>query len=301
MGVTQRRNNMLVSYLHVAISPFLLVCTPSLVNAAGSGNVDPPGGSALDPSGGSALDSDETEFIKTEIERLSNMTKEGLQPSGVDLHQLMSLRLNIETPADEGRDGLSDFPGSPTIIIQANGEVKIKGREEILLSQDGNFNDAMFDSVFGEYRKTFEGFLVKQEGLMRQIKKLQKQVEREQKGPITETFAERKFTFYQNGTISVSLDICEPECFTDRAFFDGEIDEEIFNDIFPQDVLAALTVEEANGLDTKADSNSPEADIDINSPEAEPEIGAVTGSGADDKNFATAATLVFILTTMYFS
>ena len=68
-----------------------------------------------------------------------------------------------------------------------------------------------------------------------------------------------------------------------------------------KDVLAALTVEEANGLDTKADSNSPEADIDSNSPEAEPEIGAVTDSGADDKNFATTATLVFILTTMYFS
>merc|ERR1712181_115884 len=253
MGVIQRTNNMSVSYLHVTLSSLLLVCISSVVYAAG----------------GSALDPDQTDFIKTEIERLSNMTKEGLQPSGVDLHQLMSLRLNIETPADEGRDGLSDFPGSPTIIIQANGEVKIKGREEILLSQDGNFNDEMFDTVFGEYRKTFEGFLVKQEGLMRQIKKLQKQVEREQKGPITETFAERKFTFYQNGTVSVSLDICEPECFTDRAFFDGEI----FNDIFPQDVLAALTVEEANGLDTKADSNSPVADIDSNSPEAEPEIG----------------------------
>merc|ERR1712192_302620 len=163
MGVTQRTNNMSVSYLHVTISSLLLVCISSVVYAEGVDNVDPPGGSALD--------SDETEFIKTEIERLSNMTKEGLQPSGVDLHQLMSLRLNIETPADEGRDGFS---------------------------------------VFGEYRKTFEGFLVKQEGLMRQIKKLQKQVEREQKGPITETFAERKFTFYQNGTVSVSLDICEP-------------------------------------------------------------------------------------------
>merc|ERR1712181_153291 len=289
MGVIQRTNNMSVSYLHVTLSSLLLVCISSVVYAAG----------------GSALDPDQTDFIKTEIERLSNMTKEGLQPSGVDLHQLMSLRLNIETPADEGRDGLSDFPGSPPIIIQANGEVKIKGREEILLSQDGNFNDAMFDSVFGEYRKTFEGFLVKQEGLMRQIKKLQKQVEREQKGPITETFAERKFTFYQNGTISVSLDICEPECFTDRAFFDGEIDEEIFNDIFPQDVLAALTVEEANGLDTKADSNSPEADSNSpdnsNSPEAEPEIGAVTGSGADYKKFTAPAILVVILSTMYFS
>ena len=39
--------------------------------------------------------------------------------------------------------------------------------------------------------------MVKQEGLMRQIKRLQKQVEREQKGPITETFAKREFTFYQ--------------------------------------------------------------------------------------------------------
>merc|ERR1711970_522834 len=269
MGVTQRTNNMSVSFLHAAISSLLLVCIPSVVYAAGS----------------SALDPDQTEFIKTEIERLSNMTKEGMQPSGVDLHQLLSLRLNIETPADEGRDGLSDFPGSPTVIIQANGEVKMKGQEEILLSADGKFNDAMFDRVFGEYRKMFEEVLAKQEGLMRQIKKLQKQVERDQKGPITETFAQRKFTFYQNGTIAVSLDVCEPECFTDRAFFDGEIDEEIFNDIFPQEVLAALTVEEANGLDTKAD-------------EAEPEVGAVIGSGAD-KNFASAA--VFILSTMYFT
>merc|ERR1711970_1210225 len=269
MGVTQRTNNMSVSFLHAAISSLLLVCIPSVVHAAGS----------------SALDPDQTEFIKTEIERLSNMTKEGLEPSGVDLHQLLSLRLNIETPADEGRDGLSDFPGSPTIIIQANGEVRIKDQEEILLSADGKFNDTMFDRVFGEYRKMFEEVLAKQEGLMRQIKKLQKQVERDQKGPITETFAQRKFTFYQNGTIAVSLDVCEPECFTDRAFFDGEIDEEIFNDIFPQEVLAALTVEEANGLDTKAD-------------EAEPEVGAVIGSGAD-KNFASAA--VFILSTMYFT
>merc|ERR1712212_691149 len=282
--VTERTNNMSVSFLHAAIYSLLLVCIPSVVYAAGGGNLDPPGGSALDPSS-SALDPDQTEFIKTEIERLSNMTKEGLEPSGVDLHQLLSLRLNIETPADEGRDGLSDFPGSPTIIIQANGEVKIKGQEEIRLSADGKFNDAMFDRVFGEYRKMFEEVLAKQEGLMRQIKKLQKQVERDQKGPITETFAQRKFTFYQNGTIAVSLDVCEPECFTDRAFFDGEIDEEIFNDIFPQEVLAALSVEEANGLDTKAD-------------EAEPEVGAVIGSGAD-KNFASAA--VFILSTMYFT
>ena len=51
-----------------------------------------------------------------------------------------------------------------------------------------------------------------------------------------------------------------------------------------KEVLAALTVEEANGLDTKAD-------------EAKPEIGAVISSGAD-KNFASAA--VFIL-SMYFT
>ena len=33
----------------------------------------------------------------------------------------ISPRLNIETPEDEGRDGLDDFPGSPTIIIQVTG------------------------------------------------------------------------------------------------------------------------------------------------------------------------------------
>ena len=73
-----------------------------------------------------------------------NAIQEGLQLSAVDLDQLLALRhwlstvfenqngsplksservdssprLNIETQVDGGRDGFSDFPGSPTIIIQ---------------------------------------------------------------------------------------------------------------------------------------------------------------------------------------
>jgi hypothetical protein len=271
--------------------PFLLlVCILSVVNAAGG-----PG----------ALDPDQTEFIKTQIQHLSNMTKDGLKLSDDDLHDLMSLRLNVETAEDEGRDGLSEFPGSPTIIIQANGEVRIKDKEGTLLSQDSKFDDAMFDTVFGEYRKTFEEFLAKQEGLIKQIKLLQKQVERDQKGPITETFAEMEFTFYLNGTVVVSRNLCEPECFTDRAFFDGEIDDEIFNAIFPQDVLAKLTVEEANGssLDTKADADSepePGAEPEPESEsEPEPVVGAVVGSGAY-KKFVSSTTVFFIL-AMFFN
>jgi hypothetical protein len=284
---------MSVSYLHSAIPVLLLVCILSVVNAAEGG----PGG----PGGPGALDPDQTEFIKEQIQHLSNMTKDGLKLSEDDLHDLMSLRLNVETAEDEGRDGLSDFPGSPTIIIQANGEVRIKDKEGTLLSQDGKFDDAMFDTVFGEYRKMFEEFLAKQEGLIKQIKLLQKQVERDQKGPITETFAEMEFTFYLNGTVVVSRNLCEPECFTDRAFFDGEIDDEIFNAIFPQDVLAKLTVEEANGssLDTKADAASePEPGTSEPEPESEsepePVVGAVVGSGAY-KKFASSTTVFFIL------
>jgi len=283
---------MSVSYLHSAIPFLLLVWIFSVVNAAeGPGG---PGG----PDGPGALDPTQADFIKAQIRHLSNMTKDGQNLSGDDLHQLDSLRLNVETAEDEGRDGLSDFPGSPTIIIQANGEIRIKDKEGILLSQDGKFDDAMFDAVFGEYRKAFVEILAKQEGLMKQIKKLQKRVEREGKGPITETFAQMEFTFYQNGTTAVSRDLCEPECFKDRAFFDGEIDEEIFNAIFPQDVLAKLTAEEATGpgLDTKADGISgPEAGAS----EPEPEVGAVVGSGAY-KNFATTTTVFFTL-SMYFS
>jgi len=277
-----------VPYLHSATLSLLLVCIPIVVNALNTAGDGPPG----------ALDPDQAEFIKSQIQSLSNMTKDGLKLSGVDLHQLMSLRLNVETADDEGRDGLSDFPGSPTIIIQANGEVRIKDKEGILLSQDGKFNDAMFDTVFGEYRKMFEEILTKQEGLMRQIKKLQKQVERDQKGAITQTFAHIEFTFLQNGTTTVSRQRCEPEtkCITDRAFFDGEIDEDIFNEIFPQDVLAKLTVEEATGssLDTKADG--------ISEPESEPELGASTAAGSGGyKNFVSGTTVFFILSTIFFS
>merc|ERR1712037_328548 len=122
-------HKMSVSYLHSAI-PFLpLVCILSVVNAAGG-----PGG----PGGPGGLETDQTDFIKAQFQHLSNMTKHGRKLSGVDLHQLDMFRLNVETAADGGRDGLSKFPGSPTIIIQANGEVRIKDKEGILLSQDGN-------------------------------------------------------------------------------------------------------------------------------------------------------------------
>merc|ERR1712060_52928 len=140
------------------------------------------------------------------------------------------------------------------------------------------------------------------------IKRLQKQVERDQKGAITETFAQRKFTFHQNGTVSVSMDICEPDCITERAAFDGEIDPEIFNDIFPQEVLAAMTIEEANGLDTKADDLPTETGSEPTTetePETEtgtevkPQTGPVTKSGAH-KNLASASTVFLILSNMYF-
>merc|ERR1712037_153043 len=285
-------HKMSVSYLHSAI-PFLpLVCILSVVNAAGG-----PGG----PGGPGGLDPDQADFIKAQFQHLSNMTKHGLKLSGVDLHQLDMFRLNVETAADGGRDGLSKFPGSPTILIQANGEIGIKDKEGILLSQDGKFDDAVFDALFEEYREKFVEFLAKQEGLMGQIKKLQKQVEREGKGPITATFANAEFTFYQNGTVAVSQEFCEPECIKERDSFYGEIDEDIFNDIFPQDVLAKLTVEEAEGssLDTKVDSVSEAG------PEAGPEVGAqVNGTVVDSgayKNFATTTTTVFFILSMYFS
>merc|ERR1712037_740268 len=300
-GVTHRTlYKMSVSYLHSAI-PFLpLVCILSVVNAAGG-----PGG----PGGPGGLDPDQADFIKAQFQHLSNMTKHGRKLSGVDLHQLDMFRLNVETAADGGRDGLSKFPGSPTIIIQANGEIGIKDKEGILLSQDGKFDDAVFDALFVEYREKFEEMLAKQEGLMGQIKKLQKQAEREGKGPITATFAQTEFTFYQNGTVAVSQEFCEPECIKERDSFYGEIDEDIFNDIFPQDVLAKLTVEEAEGssLDTKVDSVSeagPEAEPEAG-PEAEPEVGAqVDGTVVDSgayKNFAATTTTVFFILSMYFS
>ena len=55
-------------------------------------------------------------------------------------------------------------------------------------------------------------FLAKQEGLMRQIKKLQKQVEREGKGPITATFANAEFTFYQVRAFSGSINGFRSKC-----------------------------------------------------------------------------------------
>ena len=55
-------------------------------------------------------------------------------------------------------------------------------------------------------------FLAKQEGLMGQIKKLQKQVEREGKGPITATFAQIEFTFYQVRAFSGSINGVRSKC-----------------------------------------------------------------------------------------
>ena len=80
-------------------------------------------------------------------------------------------------------------------------------------------------------------------------------------------------------------------------------------DISLKDVLAKLTVEEAEGssLDTKVDSVSeagPEAEPEAG-PEAGPEVGAqVDGTVVDSgayKNFATTTTTVFFILAMYFS
>ena len=39
---------------------------------------------------------------------------------------------------------------------------------------------------------------------------------------------------FQNGTVFVSREFCEPSCITERGFFHEEIDDDIFNMIFPQ-------------------------------------------------------------------
>ena len=78
----------------------------------------------------------------------------------------------------------------------------------------------------------------------------------EQKGDVTRNIAGGKFTFFQvigkvsfsidaviyektssvfqNGTVFVSREFCEPSCITERGFFHEEIDDDIFNMIFPQ-------------------------------------------------------------------
>merc|ERR1711884_516698 len=91
--------------------------------------------------GRASLDEEQALFIKTEIEKLSKLTKEGhTGHTGEDTHQILSkFRLNVETPDDGGRDGFIEFPGSPTIVVQADGEVQIKSEEGILLTADGKF------------------------------------------------------------------------------------------------------------------------------------------------------------------
>merc|ERR1711963_1070554 len=190
MGDTERTGSMFLLRFYLAIPALLFVSFPNAVCGAG---------------GEASLDEEQALFIKTEIEKLSKLTKEGQLPSGEDTHQMLSkFRLNVETPDDGGRDGFSEFLGSPTIVVQANGEVQIKGEDGILLTADGKFDKALFDRVFGKYNKMFRELQVKQDKLMHQIKMLQKQVVNEQKGDVTRNIAGGKFTFFQNGTVFVS-------------------------------------------------------------------------------------------------
>merc|ERR1712080_697755 len=182
------------------------------------------------------------------------------------------------------------------------GEVQIKGEDGILLTADGKFDKALFDRVFGKYNKMFRELQVKQDKLMHQIKMLQKQVVNEQKGDVTRNTAGGKFTFFQNGTVFVSREFCEPSCITERGFFHEEIDDDIFNMIFPQDILANITLAEASGLDTKGDdiSSDPEPENEPeNEPKNEPAVGAVH-SAASFKNFANPTIFVFILSVFHY-
>lgn len=178
-----------------------------------------------------ALNFNQKESLLSQLREMIQETKEGKTMAA---NRLANVMVNVVTQAGPvGRlaHGGPMFPGFPTIQVLPSGEVRVLGEEGSLLTAEGAVNGTLLDAVFDEdFLNNFDEIEAKKEDLVKIIHEIQRRV---QDGKIIEkTLAERVLTFFPNGTV-----VAEDEKGKQLTSF-GEIDREIFDEIFPQDLLA---------------------------------------------------------------
>jgi len=207
----------------------------------------PPGGMM----GGPPDDINPKEFIVGILRNYSVGFKMGVQMPPQALQPFMIDMI----PENHKLQKSSEKLLKPKIIFRNSGEVAAfdseTGEELTMISADGVVDDAVYDKIFSEeFFKWFQDIHMKKEILIQKIKKLRGDAKKAGKN-ITETVQtrnsdgavhEKVFTFLADGTVHLEeKDKANP---SGRSFgLDEEIDAEVFDTIFPQDLIENFNVE----------------------------------------------------------
>merc|ERR1719481_791384 len=214
-----------------------------------------PGGGMM----GSPPDIDPKEFIVHILKNFSVGAKMGVQMPPRALQPFM---IDI-VPENHNLKKSSEKLLKPKIIFRRSGEVAAfdceKVEELTMISATGEVNDEVYNKIFSE--EFFDWFMdiqEKKQVLINKMKKLRHNAKTNGKN-ITETVQtknsdgtvhEKVFTFLADG--SVHLDDKE-EAPSGRNFAaDIEIDAEVFDTIFPQDLIENFNVEGDEDWNTTA-------------------------------------------------
>merc|ERR1719370_610173 len=232
--------------IHLLPLLFLLV-TPALSQGSGPPrNGPPPEGGMVPPS-----DIDPKEFIVQILKNFSAGAKAGvpmppqaLQPFMIDM-----------IPENHNLKKSSEKLLKPKIIFRRSGEVAAfdseTGEELTMITATGEVKDEVYNKIFSEeFFDWFRDIQEKKQVLIKKMKKLRHDAKTNGKN-ITETVQtknsdgtvhEKVFTFLADG--SVHLDEKDKEDPSGRNFaVDVEIDAEVFDTIFPQDLIENFNVE----------------------------------------------------------
>merc|ERR1712115_717195 len=231
----------LLPLLFLLVTPALSQGPPGgLMNGPpGGGMMGPPGGGMMGPPGGGP-DFDPKEFIVEILKNYSVGAKAGIQMPPQALQPFMIDMI----PENHNLKKSSEKLLKPKIIFRSNGEVAAfdseKGEELTMISATGEVNDEVYNKIFSE--EFFDWFRDIQE--KRQVAKTNGKniTETVQTKNSDGTVHEKVFTFLADG--SVHLEEKDKEAPSGRDFAaDIEIDAEVFDTIFPQDLIENFNVE----------------------------------------------------------
>merc|ERR1712243_185709 len=220
----------------------------------GGGMMSPPGGGMGGPPGGGMgppPDIDPKEFIVSILKNYSAGAKAGVPMPPQALQMFMIDMI----PENHNLKKNSKKLLKPKIIFRRSGEVAAfdseKGEELTMISATGEVDDEVYSKIFSEeFFDWFRDIHEKKQILIKKIKNLRHEAKTKGEN-ITETVqtrnsdgtvSEKVFTFQADGT--VHLDEKDKEAPSGRNFAaDTEIDAEVFDTIFPQDLIENFNVE----------------------------------------------------------
>ena len=126
--------------------------------------------------------------------------------------------------------------------------------ESPLQSVEGEVNETVFASLFNEeFINSVENLLTKKEEMLKQVKKAQAEVHSSGRESLTETIANREFTFLPDGSILLADEANAGQMIN----LGDSLDPQTFDAIFPKEVVASYEAPKKKVMLVQVDQGVP--------------------------------------------